>query len=91
MSQADFIDKINEPQINVDFDKQIVVIYTFTTVYATRKYNLYNLSVNGDILTVEYKIENQGIVGNATQPKQRWFIVTLDKVDVQSVNFIENK
>jgi hypothetical protein len=92
VSQADFIDKINEPQINVDFDKQIVVIYTFTTVYATRKYNLYNLSVNGDILTVEYKIEkNQGIVGNASRPKQRWFIVTLDKVDVQSVNFIENK
>lgn len=91
ISQADFIDKTNEPHVNVDFDKQIVVIYTFTTVYATRKYNLHNLSVNEDVLTVEYKIEkNKGIVGNATQPKQRWFIVILDKIDVQSVNFIEN-
>ena len=92
ISEDDYINKTNESRVNVDFDKQMVVVYTFTTVYATRKYNLRNLTVENDILTVEYEIEkNNGVVGNATHPQQRWFMIMLDKVNVNAVDFIEKR
>lgn len=82
-----FIANIDELDIN--FNEQMLIIYTFTTIYH-RKNSITNLKVNNQILTISYKMASQKYgVGDVSRPFQRWFVVKLDKLDITSVEFNE--
>ena len=74
----------------VDFNNQMVVVYTFSTIYH-RDNRLINLDVKEDVLKITYMMEKKSGVGDASQPYQRWFVVVLDKLDVSFVIFEEKK
>lgn len=75
---------------DIDFDTQMLVVYTFETIYH-RNNSLVSLEVNEDVLNITYKMEKKSGVGDASQPYQRWFVVRLDKLDVDSVVFVEKE
>ncbi len=81
-----FIESIDN--FDVDFSTQMLIVYTFGTIYH-RNNNLVSLEVKEDVLNITYKMDKKSGVGDASQPYQRWFVVRLDKLDVDSVVFME--
>ncbi|WP_285819603.1 hypothetical protein [Bacteroides acidifaciens] len=75
-------------ELDVNFEKQMLVVYTFTTIYH-RKNSIKNLSVHNQTLNINYKMESKFGVGDASQPYQRWFVVKLDTLEITSVDFEE--
>lgn len=81
-----FVKNIDE--FAIDFDSQMVVVYTFSTIYH-RDNRLVDLDVEKSVLKITYKMQEKSGVGDASQPYQRWFVVILDKLNVNSVVFEE--
>ena len=75
-------------ELDIDFDMQMLVVYTFTTVYH-RNNRIKKTEVKNQVLTISYKMEEKFGVGDASMPYQRWFVVKLDAVDISSVEFVE--
>lgn len=91
-NQEEF-DKIfvkNIDELKVDFSKRMIVAYTFNSVYY-RNNKLVKLVLEDDKLTITYEMEKRPGVDDASQPSQVWFVVILDKFDVNSVVFVEKK
>lgn len=73
--------------VDVNFDKEMVILYIFSDVYP-RGYRLKTLKMDGQSLNIYYKLENKK--GNdAVMLYQRCFMVVLDKLDIEAVEFIE--
>ncbi|MGN0808238.1 MAG: hypothetical protein ACI4MN_07330 [Candidatus Coproplasma sp.] len=72
--------------LSVDFDNQMLAVYTFISFNYRNNY-LANLELNGKVLTITYEMEKKKGVNDTSQPYQRWFVVRLDKLDVESVVF----
>ena len=91
-NQEEYDEIFNESidDFGIDFDTQMLVVYTFETIYH-RNNNLVSLEVDEDVLTITYKMEKKSGVGDASQPYQRWFVVRLEKLDVDSVVFVEKE
>ena len=81
-----FVEGIDE--FSVDFNSQMIVVYTFATIYH-RDNSLVSLEVNENSLKITYKMEKKFGVGDASRPYQRWFVVRLDKFNIDSVVFVE--
>jgi len=76
-----------EDSLKVDFEKEMVILYIFPDVYS-REYQLEELSVNDQIVTVKYKLESSD-KKDATAPYQRCMVLKMEKSDVLSAEFIE--
>ncbi len=74
--------------VEVDFEKQIVILYMFNCDYA-RDCLLKNIKLEGQKLQVYYKLENIGGRNDGTMPYQRCFMLVMDKTDFEAVEFIE--
>ena len=83
-----FVESIDD--FDVDFVTQMLIVYTFETIYH-RNNNLVSLEVKEDVLNITYKMDKKSGVGDASQPYQRWFVVRIDKLDVDSVVFMEKE
>lgn len=81
-----FVDDLDE--LEIDFNEQMIIVHTFTTTYH-RDNNITNLELEDDILKIGYKMGKKYGVGDASRPYQRWFVVKMDKVDVNTVEFEE--
>lgn len=75
-------------ELDIDFDTQMLVVYTFTTVYH-RNNRIKKTEVKNQVLTISYKMEEKFGVGDASMPYQRWFVVKLDALYITSVEFVE--
>lgn len=73
----------------VDFDKTMIVMHCFTTVSGS-SYEISNISINEQNLIINYITvrSKKRAVGNASMPLSKWVIVTLDKLDIESVECI---
>ena len=69
----------------VDFDKEMLLVYTFTTEYVLPA-KIADMELNDKTLTVNYNIQLVMGAGSARRPFQRWFIVKLNKLDILYVN-----
>ena len=79
-----------EGAIEVDFDREMLLIYTFTHTEGSKKYFIKNITVNERTAVVEYHLEYDfSDVAGSTEPGQRWFVVEMDKLDVDEVKFVE--
>lgn len=77
-----------QEEFEVDFEKEMLIVYTFTTVYH-RSCSLTKLKLKDETLTIGYKIPTMVGVGDASKPYQRFFVVKLDKLDLNAAEFTE--
>ncbi len=87
-SQEKYDQVFNNNELEIDFNNQMLVVYTFITIYHRKNY-IKNIDVKNSVLKITYEMEKKPGVGDASQPYQRWFVVKLDKLDVNSVVFEE--
>lgn len=73
-------------QLYIDFEKEMVILYIFSDVNPTREYKLKKIEVNDEILTVKTELERKN-VDDATMPYQRCFVIKMNKVEINEVNF----
>ena len=85
-----FSKSIND--LDIDFAEQMIVVYTFVDT-SIRENKLADICLENGTLKIVYEdippyIPEPGVnYGDTCSPYQRWFVVTLDKVDVNSVIF----
>ena len=85
---------IGSERLGVDFEDQMLIVYTFADT--TRKNRLLvDMNLNDGVLEITYKKEKSikdyfAPVGDTCMPYQRWFVVKMEKFDVQSVVFRGN-
>lgn len=75
-------------QISIDFDTQMIVAYTFYSIYR-RENMLVEVAVDNKTLFITYEMEKREGVGDACSPYQQWLAVKLDKLEVETVVFEE--
>lgn len=76
-------------KINVDFSKEMLIVYTFTAHY-TREIRIKGISVKDNECTLNLKMIKPFTffwgMGDACRPYQRYVVVKMNKVDVEKVN-----
>lgn len=88
-SENDAINIFNEIPFEIDFKKQNVIIYIYTTNYNSVKVKLTKVGLDNNVCTIYIKEKLGGIgTGSATRPTTKFIVVTLDKIDQYSYNFI---
>lgn len=74
-------------ELAVDFETQMLVVYTFIDTYR-RDNRILGMDVMDDTLKITYKMEEYLIpVFDACIPYQRWFVIIMNKLDINSVVF----
>ena len=75
--------------ISVDFEKEMLFVYLFTSYYMGETYQISEIKEVGSTLQVvlKRKKKNNEATGNASMPQQRCFVVKTDKVNVVDVEF----
>ena len=81
-----FIDGIEE--LDIDFGEQMILVYTFSTIYKRKNY-LRSTSVKDKTVKIVYQMETKYGIGDACRPYQRWFAVKLNKMDITTAEFQE--
>lgn len=84
-----FVSGIEELQI--DFNSQMLIVYTFSDEYVLKRM-LIKTEIKNDCLNIAYGLEKLPVkenYGSVCQPYQRWFVVKMDKLDVETVVFEE--
>lgn len=91
-NQEEYNETFNKNVSNFDFnfDTQMLIVYTFVDIYH-RNNSLVSLDVVEDVLTITYKMKKKSGIGDASEPYQRWFVVKLDMLSVDSVVFVEKE
>ena len=77
--------------VEVDFEKEMVILYTFCSVYyGGIKYELKTMKVTDDTLTVKFECQYMPPDTDAAcQPYQRFFMLTMKKAEITKVKFEE--
>ena len=70
----------------IDFEKEMVLVYCYRTVYTQRKQILENVTLDGKVLNVSFNVE-RGKLGyaDASAPHRRILVVKLDKLEITEV------
>ena len=80
-----------ETAFDVDFDKEMLLVCTFSDVYK-RRYYVDRVSLKENNLNVYIRIKSAWPgVKDACQPYQRWLVVKMRSTDIDSVTFYEWK
>lgn len=76
--------------IDIDFENTTIVMYCFTTVSGS-SYEIENISINEKKLSIQYSaVQSEKHPPDASMPLSKWIIVTLDKSDIETAEFIYN-
>ena len=79
-------------QQTADFDSEIYVLYTFTTLYHN-EFIIDSATVSDQTLNVQYHLQSEIVSGeeitNAACPFQRYVLIKVKRIDVNSVIFID--
>jgi hypothetical protein len=82
-----FVKEVEE--CKVDFDSEMLIVYTFGTEYILPAYIL-DMNLSGNELAIDYTIPQYLEAGSAGTPFQRWFVIKLNKLEITTAVF-ENK
>ena len=77
-----------EGSLDVDFEKEMVLLHLFSSGYPGRECKLKKLELKNDELTIYYKTESNGDKKDHSLPKVRCLTVKMKKLDVSTVIFI---
>ena len=75
---------------DVDFNKQMLIVYTFMAINH-RNLKLISVNLQDAILRITFESVSKSGIGDTCIPYQRWIVIKLDKIEVKSVEFINNK
>lgn len=86
---AEYSKVFKEFPIEVDFEKTMIVIHCFTTA-SSGNYEIKSISVEEQTLIVRYKhpASKGKTPPNASKPLTKWVIVTMDKLEIETVEFV---
>ena len=69
----------------IDFDKETVIVYCYTTIYV-REQKLEKVSLENGVLSIEFDVvDGRPGAGDATAPQTRACVICLDKVAATNV------
>lgn len=86
-TQEDFekcFDSFPEP---VDFENEMLLVYSFTSVYMASPYELVNIVFTGSLLTVDVNLLSVLYTGSTTAPAQRLFAVKTFRIFPDKIEF----
>lgn len=88
-NENDFNFAFNEFPKEVDFSKKMVLIYFFTSCYPTSPYRLKKITIDSDILYVDFQLNKVFSLGrpDASKPQQTCVVLFIDILDINSVRF----
>ena len=75
-------------ELEVNFDKEMVLIYIFADIYPNRNYIINNILKEGEKVKIYLKLEKNN-KKDATAPYQRVLIVKMEKLDISEAEFIK--
>lgn|SRR5690554_76943 len=89
VDKADFDTIFEEFPVEVDFEKEMIVMHCFTTASGS-SYTMKSIIFNEKTLTINYKTQasKKPASGNASMPLSKWVIVMMDKLDIETAEFI---
>jgi hypothetical protein len=76
----------NIEELEVDFDSEMLIVYTFGTEYVLPAYIL-DMNLSDNELAIDYTIPQYLEAGSAATPFQRWFVIKLDKLEITTAVF----
>ena len=76
----------NVEDLNVDFNKQVLIVYTFRST-DHRNLKLISANLQDKILEITFETIFKSGTGDTSTPYQRWMVIKLDKVEIESVEF----
>ncbi|NLT18626.1 MAG: hypothetical protein GXY10_04380 [Clostridiales bacterium] len=88
---VEYSEIFKEFPINVDFDKTMILMHCFTTSSGS-KYIIKSMDIDENIVRVRYK--NPPSIGlgphppDASKPLTKWVIVVMDKMEIETAEFI---
>lgn len=72
----------------VDFANEMLLLYIYPEIYSGRNYSLKKIAVEGKKVSVSVEIEKRN-VNDAAMPAQSCLLVKMDKIEVDTAEFIE--
>lgn len=76
----------SKSKLDIDLEKEIIILYIFSDVNPSRKYYLKGIDVNDKVLSVQIKLESKR-GDDATMPYQRCIVIKMNKVEINEVKF----
>ena len=84
------LDEIFTDFKEIDFDKEMVIVYCYTTIYV-REQKLEKVSLDNGVLSIEFDVvDGKPGTGDATAPQTRTCVICLDKVVATEVKITYN-
>ena|GEM_PF-2125297 len=91
VEKAEFDTVFKEFPVEVDFEQSMIVMHCFTTS-SSNPYKIKSIFFDEQALTINYKqLTSKKTVPNASMPISKWVIVKMDKLDIDSAEFIFGK
>ena len=89
VDETEFDIVFKEFPVDVDFEKSMVIVHCFTTA-SSGSYEIKEITIDGQTLSIKYmQIVSKGKTPpNASKPLAKWVIVTMDKLDIETAEFI---
>jgi len=82
------LDEIFSVCSEVDFEKGMVVMYAYTSVYGNRYHIIKSVTLNNKSLRIEFKyVEGKPGLKDASSPQTRFLVIKMDKLDIDTVEF----
>ena len=90
--RAEFDTIFNEFPPGVNFEKEMILLYGFTTT-TPRQLVIKRIKLENKRLNIELKwrVPPGGPMPDGMLPQMRWFVIKIDKLDIDTVNFIWKK
>ena len=84
------LDEIFTEFKEIDFEKEMVIVYCYTTIYV-REQRLEKVSLDNGVLSIEFDVvDGKPGTGDATAPQTRTCVICLDKVVATEVKITYN-
>lgn len=75
--------------IAVNFENEMLLLYIHPEIYAGRDYSLKKITVEGKKINISVELEKRNGVGDASMPSQSCLLVKMDRIEIDSAEFIE--
>ena len=88
ITEKALLDEIFSVCPEIDFEKDMVVMYAFTSIYYGRDLKITSITINKKNLKIEFKYM-AGKIGHkdASSPQIRFLVIKMDKLDIDTVEF----
>ena len=86
ISNDNEFDAIFEKDLDkIDYEKELLIIYVFATVYASNTFYVENITLNNNVLNIDLGMITREGYNNATQPVRTLKIIKMKKVEFDNV------